>query len=155
MKPNYIIIPLVAILTATIGSLITSGGMDWYKQINLPAFTPPGSFIGTVWTVIFILAAISALIVFNKAVGTPSLEKSIAVVFILNALLNVTWSLLFFNLHFIGAAVWEAGLLGLSVIALIILIWPISKFAAWLLVPYAAWVAFATYLTYTVWTLNK
>lgn len=154
LKPNYIVIPLATIATIGIGNLFTSAGMDWYKTISTPAFTPPGSFIGTVWTVLFILATLSALIVWNKPL-TDGRRHGIAIAFILNAMLNVGWSALFFGLHFIGAAIFEAGLLGLSVLILIVAIWPVSKFAAWLLMPYFAWVSFAMYLTYSIWLLNK
>jgi tryptophan-rich sensory protein len=153
MKLNYFIIPLITIVTAWLGSYLTSGGMTWYKTINLSVWIPSGAFIGAVWTVLFILATISALIVWNSEISDERLAL-IVIVFILNALLNVGWSLLFFNLHFIGWAVLEAGILGLSVLALIILIWPISALASVLLIPYAIWVAFATYLTYSVYLLN-
>ncbi len=157
MKPNYIIIPLITILTSVTGSFFTSQGMDWYKTINLPAWTPEGSFIGGVWTTIFILTTISALIVWNKSSKTPFNKRlrRIIIIFIANAALNVFWSFLFFTSHLIGLAVLEAVLLDISVIILIILIWPISKLASILLLPYAGWVAFATYLTYVIWTLNK
>ena len=156
MKLNYIIIPLIAILTAGIGSLLTSGGMNWYKSINLPSWTPAGSIIGAVWTTIFILSAASALIVWNISSNTGQSRLSwIAGVFIANAVLNIFWSYLFFNQHIIAPAIFEAGILGLSVIALIVLIWPISELAALLLFPYAGWVCFATYLTYSVWLLNR
>lgn len=154
MKLNYIIIPLVTFLTALLGSLLTSGGMNWYKTIGKPSWTPDGSLIGTVWTIIFILATISALIVFNK-IPHDSRFKWIIAIFILNAVLNVLWSFLFFNQHLLGPAIFEAGLLGLSVLALIISIWPGSHLAASLLIPYAAWVFFATFLTYKVWSLNS
>jgi tryptophan-rich sensory protein len=127
--------------------------MGWYKTIKLPSWTPSGSVIGTVWTILFILAAISALIIWNQ-LAHDSRFWWIVVLFILNAVLNVGWSWLFFNQHFLGAAIFEAGLLGLSVVALVILIWPASALAAALLLPYAAWVAFATFLTYNVWSLN-
>ena len=74
--------------------------------------------------------------------------------FAVNAMLNVTWSLLFFNLHLIDMAVYEAAMLGLSVVIISALCWQISRAASLLLVPYAAWVAFATYLTYIVSSLN-
>jgi tryptophan-rich sensory protein len=153
MKPNYVIIPLITIAVAVVGSFITSGGMAWYRSITLPSWTPPGSVIGTVWTVLFILATISALIVWNGAPHDARLRWIIAI-FLLNAVLNIGWSLLFFGAHQMGAAVWEAGVLGLTVVALVIFIWPLSTLAALLLVPYAGWVAFATYLTYSVWRLN-
>lgn len=152
LKTNYIVIPLITIATISVGSWITSAGMNWYKTINLPSFTPPGSFIGMVWTILFILATISALIAWNKAWGKR--KTVVGVAFILNILLNVGWSVLFFGLHLVGPAIYEAALLGVSVLVLMILIWPVSKLASWLLAPYLAWVSFATFLTYTIWSLN-
>ncbi|MEM4263633.1 MAG: TspO/MBR family protein [Candidatus Woesearchaeota archaeon] len=154
IKPNYIIIPIITIAVSVIGSMITSKGMQWYKTINLPSFTPPGSFIGAVWTMIFILATISALIVWNKMPQEGNFWWIIAL-FLINAGLNVFWSYLFFGKHMLNVAFIEAGLLDLTVITLIILIWPVSRLAAGLLIPYAAWVAFATYLSYIIWSLNK
>jgi len=154
MKLSYIIIPLVAFAVAIFGSSLTSRGMSWYKNIKLPSWTPSGSTIGIVWTIIFILGAASALFVWNKGTVDNRLLW-IAVLFGANAILNVLWSLIFFRLHFIGSSVIEAGLLALSVIGLIILIWPVSLVAALLLIPYAGWVCFATFLTFVVWNLNK
>ena len=152
LKANYIVIPLITLATISLGSWVTSTGMSWYKTINLPPFTPPGSFIGTVWTILFILATISALIVWNKAVGKR--RVIIGSAFILNAFLNVGWSFLFFGLHLVGPAIYEAALVGVSVLVLMILVWRTSKVASWLLAPYLAWVSFATFLTYTIWSLN-
>lgn len=150
-----LIIPAVTIGVASLGSSLTASGMDWYRGINLPSWTPPGSVIGTVWTVIFILATISAILARNYP-GTKHAKRVpwIMAAFVLNAVLNVAWSWLFFRLHLIGWAVWEALLLEASVIALIILIRPVSVVAARLLIPYAAWVAFASFLTFMIWRLN-
>lgn len=153
MKINYFIIPLITVLVASIGGLMTSRGMNWYETIHLPSWTPKGSFIGTVWTLLFVLATISALIVWNTAFRDNRFWL-IVILFLANAVLNVFWSFLFFNQHLIGLAVFGAGLLGLSVVALILLVWPVSVLASVLLIPYALWVGFATYLTYAVWTLN-
>jgi len=154
IKPNYIVIPLITIFVSVIGSTITTKGMTWYKTINLPKITPPGQVIGTVWTILFILTTISVLIIWNTAQKTDNFKLIIAL-FVINAFLNILWTYLFFGKHLIGPAIIEAGLLGLSVIILIIFIWPVSKLAAGLLIPYAGWVAFATYLTYLIWSLNK
>lgn len=155
MKANYLIIPLVTVAVAVIGSRFTSSGLGgWYRSINLPAWTPPGGVIGLVWTTIFALSTASALIVWNAPNAKAKLPL-FAALFLLNAALNVLWSYLFFSRHRIGAAVFEAILLDLTVIALIVLAWPISRPASALLMPYAAWVAFASYLTYNVWKLNR
>lgn len=155
MKLNYLLIPLVTLLVAAGGSALTSAGVSgWYKTIKLPAWTPPGSVIGLVWTAIFILTAAAALLVWNGSGPKPRFGL-IAGIFLLNAALNVFWSLLFFRLHLMFLAGWEAALLALTVIVLVALCWPISRVAAVLLSPYAAWSAFATYLTFTVWDLNR
>jgi len=164
MKRNYFVIPSLAVLTAVLGSLFTTSGMDWYNNVlRVPSWTPPGSTIGLVWSTIFALTAFSALLVWNKK--WPDLQmndhlsrslrlKNIVTLFILNAILNVGWSFTFFSLHSLCSAIMVAGALGLSVLALIIYIWPVSKTASVLLFPYLAWVSFATYLTYQVYLLN-
>lgn len=154
IKMHFVFIPLAVFAVAILGNWLTRGGMDWYETISLPAFTPPGSIIGAVWTTIFVLTAISAIIFWGKASRGRRFSWTV-VFFILNGLINIFWSFLFFNRHLLGAAVFEAGVLDLSVIALIILIWPVSRLASILLMPYVAWTTFATYLTYVVWSLNR
>lgn len=154
MKINYLLIPLITVFVSVFGSWLTSGGMDWYKTIRLPDWTPPGSFIGAMWTAIFILATISALIIWNSF---PRDQRFWQIIWLFagNAVLNVLWSYLFFNQHLFGPAVVEAALLALSVFCLIFLIWPVSSLAAALLFLYAGWASFATYISYIIWILNK
>lgn len=159
MKSYFVFIPLVTLAVAVAGSALTAPAINtWYKTINLPPWTPSGQVIGTVWTIIFILTAISALITWNTAFEKASLKKRLPVIakaFIFNAILNVSWSYIFFNQHLLNLAVFEAGVLGFSVLVLIILIRPVSRLASNLLVPYLLWVCFATYLTYSVYVLNR
>ncbi len=151
-KYSYILIPCGTIATAVLGSLFTDTGA-WYAQLTKPSWTPPGSVIGTVWTIIFILTMVSALLVWSRARKSAPL-KWITLAFVVNAILNILWSAIFFQWHFLTLAVIEAGLLGLSVIVLMKLTWPISRIASLLLLPYAGWVCFATYLTYLIMKLN-
>lgn len=154
MKKNFFVIPLITVIVAVSGSWLTNAGMSWYRQINLPAWTPAGSIIGAVWTVLFILAALSALLIYNL-IPKGKKRRQIMWVFFANAVLNVFWSALFFGWHLLGFAIIEAVILALSVLAIIILAWPRSKAAAVMLMPYFAWVCFAAYLTYCVWSLNR
>jgi len=154
MKLNYIFIPLIMIVVSALGSLVTSNNMDWYDALIVPSFTPPGFLIGTVWTVLFILATISALIVWNSA-QRNKIFKWIVAFFILNALLNVLWSYIFFGQQMVLFSIIEMILLNITVIILVILIWPISKLASSLLIPYTIWVTFATFLAYQIFILNK
>lgn len=155
MKLNYGIIALITIGVAWLGSFLTAGGIQpgWYADIVKPAWTPDGSVIGTVWTIIFILSAFSAGLAWNR-LKKSSRRSGVVAIFLINAFLNVLWSFIFFNQHLLWTAVWEAGLLAVSVIALIILLWPKQRLAASLLFPYALWVIFATYLTSAVAHLN-
>jgi benzodiazapine receptor len=153
MKPNYVVIPLVTILTSVIGSQFTRGGMDWYRTIALPPWTPPGSVIGTVWTIIFVLATAAALIFWN---GTPQARHLNVIVglFLCNAALNVLWSYLFFARHLIGEAIIEMIALNLTTLLLILLLWRASKLASILLAPYFLWVCFAMHLASRILVMN-
>jgi len=136
-------------LVALLGSWFTSVGMDWYKMLSLPIWAPSGSSLGTVWAMIFILSTVSALIVWNRTPHDAHFGW-IVFLFLLNAFLNVFWSYLFFNQHQIGGAAWEAEFLSFSAIVLLILVFPVSFRAFFLLAPYAFWAVFITYLTYIV-----
>jgi benzodiazapine receptor len=134
--------------------------------LDKPELTPPNWLFPIAWTTIFILTAISALIVWNSGEDEKRyfliFKKKIANhllpflmgLFVANAVLNVCWSLLFFTLHFTYAAFVEMMLLEGTVIALMILIFKRSKTASLLLLPYAVWVAFATYLTSQIILVN-
>lgn len=155
MKPApYFFIILAVLVVALGGSAITTQGLDWYySSLTLPAWTPPGWVISTAWTTIFILAGIAAALFWRQS--APGSRRNWTVfVFLLNGALNVLWSYLFFDLHQLGLAVVEMHFLNLTTIALVALLWPVSRVASVLLIPYIAWVSFATYLAYTVWQLN-
>lgn len=155
LKPNYFIIPLVTIATAALGSFLTSSGMSWYDtQLIQPAITPPKIAFPIAWNIIFILTTISALIIFNSKKASKIRKRLIADLFIANAALNVLWSLLFFNLRLLTPALVEMVLLEMTLVALMMLIWRTSKLSSLLLLPYAIWVAFATYLTSQIVLLN-
>jgi len=153
MKLNFIIIPLLAFLTARIGGTFTSAGMDWYRTIITPEWTPAGTAIGAVWTVIYILTAFSAIIVWNKFPHNIGLYGIMAL-FVVNAIVNAGWSWLFFGIHRLDLAFYGALAIEATVLGLMFFIWHLSRRATLLLLPYAAWVAFASYLTYIVWRLN-
>jgi len=150
MKLNYIIIPLIVFLTAFIGSFFTERGMMWYETLELPSFTPPGFVISIAWTIIFFLCLISGLIFWNKG----KKRKRIALLFLLNALLNILWSFIFFNQHLIFLSIIEMILLNITTLLLIYRLIPVSRVASALLLPYFLWVGFATYLAYSIYLLN-
>ncbi len=126
---------------------------EWYDRLVKPPWQPPNWVFGPVWTAIFILSAISAILIWNTRPRT-GFTYWIMAAFILNGVLNAAWSALFFGNKLICPAIFDAGLICLSVIVIMILAWPISRLASLLLIPYAAWTAFATYLTWAIHRLN-
>jgi len=153
IKPNYFLIPLFVIITASAASYFADTGRSWYKTINLPAWTPSNSLMVLAWTIIFILTSLSILIIWNRY----SSEKKfglIIILFVLNAILNVGWNVLFFSHQLLGFAFVQAVLLSANLFLLVLLIRQFSPLAAYLLLPYSAWVLFSTILTLNVWMMN-
>lgn len=166
-KPNYIIIPLITIAVAILGGIFSAWGMPWYySELIQPDMTPPSWLFPIAWNIIFVLTTISALIAWNKRyVENRYLlifkKKEIDVIFVFvvglfiaNAVFNVVWSLLFFTLHQISLALFEMVILEITTLVIMGLMWKRSKLASVLLIPYAGWVAFATYLTFEIALLN-
>jgi translocator protein len=152
-KLHYVIAPLAVVLVAICGSLLTSGGMTWYDTLSLPNIAPPGSFIGLVWTIIFILSAIAIVLWWGRAKRDPE-RGTVLGLFIANGLLNVGWSGLWFGLHQLGWGIVEMTMLNLTTLLIIVLLWKRYRASAWLLMPYLVWVTFATYLAFLIWRLN-
>jgi len=148
----YILIPLFVIAVAGIGSWFTSQGMSWYHTLHFPAITPSGAFIGGVWTILFILLTVAAILYWQKSRDEE--RASFLALFILNGVLNTFWSYLFFYSHNIAGAFIEVWFLNLTVLLLIITLWRRYRAAAYLLIPYLVWVSFATYLNWLILRLN-
>jgi len=149
---------LVAILgvgaVGWVGSWLTNQGLDWYLyQSTIPSLAPPGGVIGMVWTIIYVLSAVSLILWLNQ----QKRDMTYATVvwwFVVNGILNAGWSYLFFFQQQVGLAIVEMIGLEISVLVLIWLMWRRIRWSAILLLPYAAWVMFATYLAYSFWKLN-
>lgn len=144
---------LAAGLIAALGATITDLG-PWYQALKQPPWAPPNIIFGPAWTFIFLCCAISGATAWSAA-QTRGGADAILGLFALNGFLNLLWSFLFFRLHRPDYAVLEVGLLWSSIAALIVVCWRISRPAAWLLLPYLAWVSFAALLNRAVVELNS
>lgn len=144
----------VSELAGIVGSFFTASAIPtWYADLEKPSFNPPSWVFGPVWTTLYALMGIAAFLVWQK--GTQRKEVKIALsVFGLQLVLNALWSIIFFGLESPGGGLVEIVLLWLAIVATIILFGRISRPAAWLLIPYLAWVSFATCLTFAIWQLN-
>lgn len=153
MKVNHLFIPYLALLAFMFGSILISGGLEWYEALTLPPWNPPSGVIALIWAIIYVCAAWSLLIVWNTAAHDARFGWIMGG-FGFSTLVNLLWSVLFFHFHLFEQSVWCSLVLGILVLALAMLIYPHSRRAAFLLLPYIAWVFFATYLTNVVGALN-
>jgi translocator protein len=144
---------LAAISVAGLGALTTQLG-PWYYGLRKPTWQPPDWLFGPVWTVIFVLAACSGFLALEHSPPQSRAKARILSLFAINAALNLLWSALFFRLHRPDWALVEVGLLWLSIAALMVVTAPQSKLASLLLLPYLAWVTFASALNFKIQQLN-
>ena len=138
--------------TAGIGGALTDLG-PWYFSLKHPAWKPPDAAFGVIWTTIFTLCAISAWLAWQAA-DTPALRRRIAGLFGANAVLNILWSALYFKVQRPDWALLEVVLLWLSILALIVGLWRMSRWASALLLPYWVWVSIAAVLNWETVQLN-
>lgn len=142
---------LVCLGAAGIGSLLTTPALStWYASLRKPSWTPPNWLFGPVWTILFIAMAIAAWLVWLK-VGLTATPMQL---FLLQLLLNVAWSALFFRLRSPGLAFAEIVMLWFAILATSIEFWRAVPAAGWLLLPYLIWVSYATALNLSIWRLN-
>jgi tryptophan-rich sensory protein len=148
--------PLYLFLIATLAvgasaSVFTEPNIaTWYAGLNHPAIAPPNWVFAPVWTTLYIMIAIAGWLAWKRA-GLKSLEMA---AFAIQLALNFAWSLVFFSLHQIGAALVEIIVLDLAILATLILFIRRSMWAGLLLLPYLGWTCFATLLTWEFWRLN-
>lgn len=143
---------MMTFVTAAIGALASVDAGAFYGQLTRPSWAPPGWLFGPVWSALYALMAVSAWWVW-RARGFAG-ARSALVLFIVQLAANALWSWLFFVWHQGGLAFAEVLLLWCMVAATVVAFWRISALAAALLIPYLAWVTFASALTFSVWRLN-
>ena len=144
---------LICFAAAGIGSLATTPQIPgWYANLAKPTWTPPGWIFGPVWTLLYLMMAVAAWLVWRQS-GFVGAKLPLAL-FAIQLALNSLWSLLFFGLQSPGAAAVEIVLLWAAILATMITFWKRSRVAGGLLAPYLAWVSFATVLNVAIWRMN-
>ena len=146
---------IVSLLAGIVGTLFTGPNInDWYSTLVRPELAPPNWVFRPVWTTLFLLMGIAAYLVWQKGMNIKAVKIALGI-FLGQLVLNTLWSAIFFGQQSIGLALIEILILWLAIAATIIAFAKISRLAAWLLVPYIAWVSFATYLNYAFYVLNN
>ncbi|MBH5322838.1 TspO/MBR family protein [Aurantiacibacter sediminis] len=142
-----------ALILAAGGGLLTTIG-EWYYDLKKPSWQPPDWLFGPAWTTIFALAAWAFVRSWDgaEAVGETSL---LIALYVINGVANFVWSPMFFTLKRPDWALYEVPILWASVLALVLTLGRYDDLAPWLIVPYLAWVSFATVLNWKIVQLNK
>lgn len=135
---------------AAFGSEFMPG--EWYAALKKPPWNPPNWIFGPVWSALYTMMAVAAWLVWRR--GGFKLNQLPLSLFLTQLLLNALWSWLFFGLKNPALAFVEIVLLWIAIGGTITSFWPRQRAAAWLLVPYLAWVSFAAVLNFTLWQLN-
>ena len=156
-KITKILIVVVACLAIGYfsGTVTRAAILDWYPTLIKPSFNPPNWIFAPVWTALYIMMGVAAGLVWDRINIETEVVKKALVFFIIQLALNALWSYLFFGLR-------NPMLAGLEIIVLWLMIYEtyiqfakINKIAGYLLIPYLAWVSFATVLNASIWWLNR
>ncbi|MEE4208781.1 MAG: TspO/MBR family protein [Parvularcula sp.] len=147
-----IVAGLTAAAVAVIGGLMTKIG-PWYEGLTKPDWTPPDWLFAPAWTIIYALAVFAAVRGWTH-VQSGRERAWLVSLFFINAVLNVLWSALFFSLQRPDFALAEVVTLWLSVLALVVFLWPRERAAALALLPYLIWVGFASALNLAIVRMN-
>lgn len=126
----------------------------WYATLHKPSFTPPNWLFGPAWTLLYILMAIAFWRILTLPKDTAGKIKSIAW-FIIQILLNALWSIAFFGMHSPLYGLVVIGLMLVAIFATVMSFLKIDRISGWLLIPYLAWVSFASALNAAVFLLNR
>jgi len=126
----------------------------WYSALEKPVGTPPNWVFGPVWTALYAMMGISLALVWHRA-SPGQLKASGIAWFVMQMILNVAWTPVFFGAHQIHAALFVISGLWIAIVVTIFYFQKLDRIAALLLVPYLLWVSYATYLNAGYMMLNK
>lgn len=137
---------------AGLGAMASIQAASLYALLQRPAWAPPGWLFGPVWTVLYGMMAVSVWLMWRR--GSWAGTRPALGLFVLQLMLNGLWSWLFFAWQLGAWAFADIVALWLVLVGMIAVFAKRQALAAWLLVPYLAWVSFAAALNFSVWQLN-
>jgi len=147
---------IVCLVVGYSASIVTRPSVEsWYPTLTKPIFNPPNWIFMPMWTLLYILMAVAAGLVWDKIKEQNEEVKKALAFFLIQLTLNAIWSYLFFGLKNPMLALIEIALLWLMIYETYLKFIKINKTAGYLLIPYLAWVAFAAILNASIWWLNR
>ncbi|MDG4663077.1 TspO/MBR family protein [Mycobacterium sp. 236(2023)] len=149
-----LVLSILAVVAASaLGGLATASASEDYGRLQQPGFAPPSWVFGPTWTVLYVLMAVAAWLVWRTG-PAPETTRALTLYGIQLAL-NAAWTPLFFGLGWRGVAFVELSVLLVVLVATVVAFLRRSALAGVLLLPYLAWSAFALCLNFAVWQLNN
>ena len=150
--PGWLLILILVLVTVAAGGIVgaTNAPGEWYAALDKPAFNPPSWVFGPVWTLLYAMVGWAGARTYAR-LGADSGPFRLWVV---QLVLNLIWTPIFFTLHSLPMAALEIVLLLGTIAAFMGSVRGRDAPSFWLFVPYAAWVSFATVLTWTIWLMN-
>lgn len=139
-------------VTGGVGAIASARADLFYGELSQPSWAPPAWLFGPVWSVLYVLMGIAAWLVWREH-GFRNAATALKL-FIAQLFANALWTWIFFVWHLGALSLAEIVALWLLIASTILAFWRLHKLAALLLVPYLAWVSFATALTASLWRLN-
>jgi tryptophan-rich sensory protein len=143
---------LLSFIVSAIGAAASVQAKSFYGQLAQPAWAPPGWVFGPVWTVLYVLMAVAAWLVWRS--GGFRQNRLALSFFLVQLVFNALWSWLFFGWRLGGWAFADILALLVSLAITLVLFWRVRRAAGVLLIPYLAWVTFAAVLNFVVWQMN-
>ncbi len=152
---RIIVVVFICLIVGYVSGMVTRSSITtWYPTLIKPSFNPPNWVFAPVWTSLYIMMGIAAGLVWNQIASNKELVIKALQFFAFQLVLNALWSYLFFGLHNLMLASIEVVLLWLLIFETYTQFTKINKIAGYLLLPYLAWVSFASILTFSIWWLN-
>src|SRR6185369_4007745 len=143
---------LATFAAGSVGAIASARAAAFYRELSQPDWAPPAWLFGPVWSALYLLMGVAAWLVWRKH-GFRDARTALWL-FIAQLVANALWTWLFFVLQRGALSLAEITVLWLLIAATIFAFWPLHRLAALLLVPYLAWVSFASTLTLSLWRLN-
>ena len=136
-----------------LGSVFTTPSIPtWYAGLAKPSWTPPAWIFSPAWSILYGMMALALWLIWRRGGGATATVP--IVLFMVQLVLNVLWSILFFGFRMPGVAFAEIVFLWLAILATMITFWRLHSWAGLLLLPYLIWTAFAGVLNFALWRMN-
>lgn len=153
---KILIVVVTCLAIGYFSGIVTRSSIEtWYPTLIKPSFNPPNWVFAPVWSMLYIMMGVAAALVWDRMESDKEAVKRALLIFAIQLALNALWSYLFFGLHNPMLAGIEIVLFWLLIYETYIHFSKINKIAGYLILPYLAWVSFATVLNASIWWLNR